>query len=321
MIVVTGSAGFIGSNMVGSLNQSGYKDIILVDDFSNSQKRNNYEDKSYTDKIDRKEFFLWLKKNHRFVQFIFHIGARTDTTESNKAVFDELNFGYSQEVWKLCVEFGLPIIYASSAATYGSGELGYDDKHEIIENLKPLNPYGESKNEFDKWALKQEHKPYFWIGLKFFNVYGPNEYHKGTMSTVIFHSFNQIKDSGKIKLFRSHNPAYKDGEQLRDFIYVKDVSDVMLFLMHHRKNPGIYNLGTGTAHSFLDIARNMFLNMDISENIEFIDTPLKIRDRYQYFTQANMSKLRSIGYSKLFTSLETGINDYVKNYLIPGKYF
>jgi ADP-L-glycero-D-manno-heptose 6-epimerase len=321
MIVVTGSAGFIGSNLVGTLNQARYKDIVLVDDFSRANKILNYENKTYTEKIDRKEFFHWLKNNHRFVQFVFHIGARTDTTETNKAVFDELNLGYSQEVWKLCVEFGLPLIYASSAATYGAGELGYDDNQETIENLKPLNLYGESKNEFDKWALKQERKPYFWVGLKFFNVYGPNEYHKGYMASVMFHSFNQIKSAGKIKLFRSHNPAYKDGEQLRDFIYVKDVSDVLLFLMKHRKNSGIYNLGTGETHSFLDLAKNMFLNLNVPENIEFIDTPSHIRDKYQYLTKANMLKLRNIGYNKDFTSLENGISDYVKNYLIPGKFF
>ena len=320
MIVVTGSAGFIGSNLVGTLNQARYKDIVLVDDFSRANKTSNYETKTFTEKIDRKDFFQWLKNNHRFVQFVFHIGARTDTTETNKAIFDELNLGYSQEVWKLCVEFGLPLIYASSAATYGAGELGYDDKQDTIENLKPLNLYGESKNEFDKWTLKQERKPYFWVGLKFFNVYGPNEYHKGYMASVMFHSFNQIKSSGKIKLFKSHNPAYKDGEQLRDFIYVKDVSDVLLFLMKHRKNSGIYNLGTGETHSFLDLAKNMFLNLNVPENIEFIDTPANIRDKYQYLTKANMSKLRNIGYNKDFTSLENGINDYVTNYLIPGKF-
>jgi ADP-L-glycero-D-manno-heptose 6-epimerase len=320
MIVVTGSAGFIGSNLVGTLNQARYKDIILVDDFSHANKISNYENKTFTEKIDRKEFFQWLKNNHRFVQIVFHIGARTNTTETNKTIFDELNYGYSQEVWKICVEFGLPLIYASSAATYGAGELGYDDNHDLVENLKPLNPYGESKNEFDKWALKQERKPYFWVGLKFFNVYGPNEYHKGNMASVMFHSFNQIKSFGKIELFRSHNPAYKNGEQLRDFIYVKDVSDVLLFLMQHRKNSGIYNLGTGITHSFLDLANNMFQNMEVAQNIEFIDTPINIRHKYQYFTKANMSKIRSIGYNRDFTSFENGISDYVKNYLIPGKY-
>jgi ADP-L-glycero-D-manno-heptose 6-epimerase len=321
MIIVTGSAGFIGSNLVGTLNQNRYKDIVLVDDFSRPAKKPNYENKLFSEQIDRKEFFSWLKNNHRFVQFVFHIGARTDTTEFNKDVFNELNLSYSKEVWKLCVEFGLPLIYASSAATYGAGESGYDDNHDTIEHLKPLNPYGESKNDFDKWVLQQDRKPYFWAGLKFFNVFGPNEYHKGRMASVMFHSFNQIRESGKIKLFRSHNPDYKDGEQLRDFIYVKDVTDVLLFFMLHRKDSGIYNLGSGTTNTFLHLAKNMFKSLDVPENIEFIDTPLNIRDKYQYYTKANMSKLRSIGYSKSFTLLEEGINDYVKNYLISGKYF
>jgi ADP-L-glycero-D-manno-heptose 6-epimerase len=321
MIVVTGSAGFIGSNLVGRLNADKYNDVVLVDDFSKTEKLKNYENKTFTTKVDRKDFFSWLKENHRFVQFIFHLGARTDTTEFNKTIFDELNLSYSQQIWKLCIEFGIPLVYASSAATYGDGLLGYTDDHSIIEQLKPLNPYGDSKNDFDKWVLKQEKKPYFWAGLKFFNVYGPNEYHKGRMASVIFHSFNQIKATGAMKLFRSHNPNYTDGGQLRDFVYVKDVVDVMCFLMLHRKNPGIYNLGTGVARTFLDLTRSTFNAMGVTENISFIDTPIDIRDKYQYFTQANMSKLRSIGYNKPFTSLEDGTADYVQNYLSMNSYF
>ncbi len=221
MIVVTGAAGFIGSNLVGRLNADRFNDIVLVDDFSILEKKKNYATKTFSEKIERKEFFSWLKENQRFVQFIFHLGARTDTTEFNKSVFDELNFGYSQKVWKLCVEYGIPLVYASSAATYGAGEFGYNDDHFIINKLKPLNPYGESKNEFDKWALKQERKPYFWAGLKFFNVYGPNEYHKGRMASVVFHSFNQAKAMGKIRLFRSHKPEYKDGCQSAGFCLCK----------------------------------------------------------------------------------------------------
>lgn len=321
MIVVTGSAGFIGSNLVGKLNLSKYNDLILVDDFLKKEKEANFANKTFTEKIDRNEFFQWVKENHRYIQFIFHIGARTDTTEFNKAVFDELNLEYSKDIWKLCIEFGLPLIYASSAATYGAGEFGYNDDHNIISSLKPLNPYGESKNEFDKWILTQERKPYFWAGMKFFNVFGPNEYHKGRMASVIFHAFNQIKSSGKIKLFRSHNPKFKDGEQLRDFIYVKDVVDVLLYLMVNRKKPGIYNLGTGTARTFLDLAKAVFKSLNLPEIIEFIDTPIDIREKYQYYTQANMEKLRSAGYSLHFTSLEDGVDDYVKNYLVGKKYF
>jgi ADP-L-glycero-D-manno-heptose 6-epimerase len=319
MIVVTGAAGFIGSNIVGRLNTDNFNDVVIVDDFSKTEKKSNYLTKKYSQMVERTGFFNWLKENHRFVQIIIHIGARTDTTEFNKAILDELNVNFTKEVWKLCVEFGLPLIYASSAATYGNGELGYDDSHEIVYRLKPLNPYGESKNEVDKWALQQEKKPYFWAGLKFFNVYGPNEYHKARMASVIFHAYNQIKATGNMKLFRSHNPKFKDGEQLRDFIFVKDVADVIMFLMNHRKDSGIYNLGTGKARSFLDLVRATFRAMDMPEKIEFIDTPIDIRDKYQYFTQANMSKLRSIGYQQPFTSLEDGVNEYVTKFLIENK--
>ena len=320
MIVITGAAGFIGSNVVAKLNEENYRDIILVDDFSHPEKENNLARKIYREKVYRDDFFTWAEKNHRFIQFIIHIGARTDTTEFDKSIFDKLNLNYSKKIWELCVQFGLPLIYASSAATYGSGEFGYNDDEEIIDKLKPLNPYGESKNDFDKWAIKQEKKPYFWAGLKFFNVYGQNEYHKGRMASVVFHSFNQIKATGGMKLFRSHNPDFKDGEQLRDFIYVNDIVNVIYFLMQHRKNSGIYNLGTGSARSFLDLTRSTFIAMGIKENISFIDTPEDIRDKYQYFTEANMDKLRSIGYNEPFTSLEYGVQNYVKNYLMGGYY-
>ncbi|MCD6367091.1 MAG: ADP-glyceromanno-heptose 6-epimerase [Bacteroidales bacterium] len=320
MIVITGAAGFIGSVLTTKLNREGFFDLILVDDFSKTEKQPNYQGKKYTGLVDRKEFFDWIDQNHRFIEFIFHIGARTDTTEFNKAVFDELNLGYSKKVWQKCVEYGLPLVYASSAATYGSGDLGYDDDKELVFKLKPLNPYGESKNEFDKWVLQQEKKPYFWAGLKFFNVYGPNEYHKARMASVIFHSFNQIRETGKVKLFRSHRPDFEDGKQLRDFVYVKDVVDVLYYLMNLRKNPGIYNLGTGKARSFLDLATQTFLAMGKKPDIEFIDMPEDIRDKYQYFTEAKMTKLRKIGYTKPFHSLEDGIADYVKNYLITGKF-
>ncbi|MBI5539107.1 MAG: ADP-glyceromanno-heptose 6-epimerase [Bacteroidia bacterium] len=315
MIVVTGAAGFIGSVLVSRLNKENFKDIILVDDFSKTEKASNIENKIFTAKVDRKDFFAWLNDNHKFVQFIFHIGARTDTTEFDKSIFDELNFNYSQKVWKACVEFGLPLIYASSAATYGEGELGYNDDESLIPQLKPLNPYGESKNNFDIWALQQSEKPYFWTGLKFFNVFGPNEYHKARMASVVFHAFNQIKATGKMKLFRSHKEGFGDGEQKRDFIYVKDLIDVLYFLMHHRKNSGIYNLGTGYARTFNDLVLATYSAMNIKPDISFIDTPIDIRDKYQYFTEAKMDKLINIGYNKSFTSLEDAVNDYVKNYL------
>lgn len=320
MIVITGAAGFIASNLITKLNQEGYKDLVLVDDFSNEEKNKNFKDKIYSKKIDRELFKNWLDENHKLVQFIFHIGAKSATTGFPKKVYTKLNLNYTKSIWKQCVQYGLPLVYASSAATYGMGELGYDDNHDIINHLKPLNDYGISKNEFDKWALKEKEQPYFWAGLKFFNVYGPNEYHKGRMSSVIFHAFKQIKETGGMKLFKSHHPNFKDGEQQRDFVYVKDLSEVMFFLMKYRKDSGIYNLGTGEARTFLDLVRNTFKAMDIKENISFIDTPVDIRDKYQYFTEAKIEKLRAIGYSKDFYSLEDGVEDYVKNYLLPNKY-
>lgn len=320
MIIVTGAAGFIASGLISRLNQDGFKNIIAVDDFSKIEKAENLEGKIIGEKVERNALFEWLNQHHRDVEFIFHIGARTDTTEFDKEVFDELNVNYSKGIWEKCIAYQIPLVYASSAATYGLGEHGYDDNEATLSQLKPLNPYGDSKNEFDKWALAQEKKPFFWAGLKFFNVYGPNEYHKGRMASVIFHAYNQIKKTDKMKLFRSHNPEFRDGEQMRDFIYVKDLIDVCIFFMHHRKNSGIYNLGSGRARTFKDLVTNTFHAMGKEADISYIDTPEDIRDKYQYFTQANMSKLRSIGYTRPFSSLEDGIDDYVKNYLSAGAY-
>ncbi|MBP7409412.1 MAG: ADP-glyceromanno-heptose 6-epimerase [Flavobacteriales bacterium] len=319
MIIVTGAAGFIGSALVGELLRQGWQDIVAVDDFSRVDKELNLAGKTLSAKVDRKDFFAWLDANEKLVQFIFHLGARTDTTEFNTAIFDELNLHYSQRMWEACVKYGIPLVYASSAATYGGGEHGYSDQDDSLSYvLKPLNPYGDSKNDFDKWALAQERKPYFWAGLKFFNVYGPNEYHKGRMASVVFHAFNQINATGEMKLFRSHHPDYKDGEQLRDFVYVKDVCSICLFLMEHRKHSGLYNLGSGEARTFLDLVRATFTAMGKEEHIAFVDTPADIRDKYQYFTEADMSKMRAIGYSVPFTTLEEGVADYVGNYLTSG---
>ena len=320
MIVVTGAAGFIGSCLVSGLNANGYEDLILVDDFSKTQKDPNLEGKKFSQKVDREVFSEWLDENHKMVYFVFHIGARTDTTEFDVELFNRLNLNYTKKVWQQCAEYAIPLVYASSGATYGLGEHGYSDSHDVVEKLKPLNPYGDSKNDFDKWALKQEDQPYFWAGLKFFNVYGPNEYHKGRMASVIFHAFNQIKEKGFVKLFRSHNPEYKDGEQLRDFIYVQDVVDVCLYLMKSRNQSGLYNLGTGQARTFLDLAKATFQALDLEPNIEYVDTPEDIRDKYQYYTQAEMGKLIADGYDKPFTSLEEGVKDYVTNYLKGHKY-
>ena len=319
MIVVTGAAGFLASCLVSKLNQEGFNDLILVDDFSHPERERNYTGKKFTALVDRNEFAQWLEANANQVEFVFHLGARTDTTEFDMDLLNRLNLDYSKAIWKICVANGIPLVYASSAATYGLGEYGYDDKHELSEKLIPLNPYGVSKNEFDKWVLEQNDVRIFWAGLKFFNVYGPNEYHKGRMASVIFHAFNQIKNTGAMKLFRSHNPDYKDGEQLRDFVYVKDVVEVCFFLMKNRKHSGIYNLGSGKARSFKDLVKATFKALNKPEDISFIDTPADIRDKYQYFTEANMSKLKSIGYPHEFTTLEEGVQDYVGNYLVENK--
>ena len=325
MIVVTGAAGFIGSCMVRRLNDAGYTDILVVDDFSRPDKMRNLEGKKIWGEVHRNNFVRWFERNHHDVDAVLHIGARTDTTEMNAAVFDDLNVEYSKALWMLCSGFGKPFFYASSAATYGLGEIGYSDDHDLIPRLKPLNPYGQSKQDFDVWVLDQVEsngsaQPPAWAGFKFFNVYGPNEYHKGRMASVIFHTARQIKATGGMKLFRSHRPDFKDGEQSRDFIYVKDVVDVLLFFLENRPPNAIYNLGTGKARTFLDLAAGTFRAMGLEPNISFIDTPADIRDTYQYFTEADMTKMRSLaGYRQPFCGLEEGIEDYVRRYLAEEK--
>ena len=313
---------FISSCLVSKLNSEGHKDLILVDEFDHPEKNKNFENKSYSQKIHRDDFIEWFSDNAEKVTYVFHLGAKTNTALFDIDLLNRLNLDYSKSLFNICTKNNIPFIYASSAATYGGGEFGYDDDHSLSEKLVPLNPYGVSKNDFDIWLLKQDKTPPFWAGLKFFNVYGPNEYHKGRMASVILHAFRQIKETGAMKLFRSHNPNYKDGEQLRDFVYVKDVVSVIDFLFHNSdaKNSAIYNLGTGQARTFLDLVKNTFKALDLEEQISFIDTPVDIRDKYQYFTEANMSKLISAGYDKPFTSLEDGVNDYVKNYLLKGEY-
>jgi ADP-L-glycero-D-manno-heptose 6-epimerase len=316
MVVVTGAAGFIGSCLVKRLNQDNFNNIIAVDKFGDPAKAKNLMGAKVKEFVERDGFMTWLDKNSESVDFIFHIGAKTDTAEFDTVLLNRMNTQYTKDIWTRCIQFQIPLVYASSAATYGLGEEGYDDDESKINLLKPLNPYGQSKQDFDVWALQQKDKPFFWAGLKFFNVYGPNEYHKNRMASVIWHAFNQISKTDKMKLFRSHNPEFKDGEQMRDFVYVKDVVEVCMFLMHHRKNSGIYNLGSGKARTFLDLTKSVFKAMGKNEDISFIDTPADIRDKYQYFTEANMQKLKSIGYLKPFHSLEEGTQDYVKNYLM-----
>lgn len=314
-IIVTGAAGFIGSCLVGFLNQKGHENLIIVDDFGVEKKRPNWETKKFVAAVERHHLFDWLSTHEPKIEFFLHIGARTDTTEFDYAVHQLLNVDYSKDVWNYCVAFQVPLIYASSAATYGKGELGYTDSHDLPFQLKPLNPYGVSKNEFDKWALLEGTQPPFWAGLKFFNVYGPNEYHKGRMASVIWHSFLQIQEKGFVKLFKSHRPDYKDGQQLRDFIYVKDLLKVIDWLMEQRPNSGLYNLGTGQARSFDDLVKATFSALGKDAVIEYIDMPEDIRDTYQYFTEANMEKIHTAGYSTPFYSLEQGIKDYVQEYL------
>ena len=326
-IVVTGAAGFIGSCLVGFLNDAGYKNLILVDDFSYEKKEPNLAGKDFTIKIEREKFFDWLQNEKPKIEFIYHIGARTDTTEFDYSVHEHLNVEYSKKVWNYCSENNIPLVYASSAATYGAGALGYKDDEAIIENLKPLNAYGVSKNEFDKWALKQQSSPPAWAGLKFFNVYGPNEYHKARMASVIFHSYNQIIEKGFVKLFKSHKKEFNDGEQLRDFIYIKDVLEICFwFLECWQKDPatfitGIYNVGTGNARSFNDLVKATFSGLDRKPEIEYIDMPEDIRNTYQYYTQADMQKIHDAGYNENMFSLEEGVDDYVRNYLSQKKYY
>jgi ADP-L-glycero-D-manno-heptose 6-epimerase len=326
-IVVTGAAGFIGSCLVEFLNQQGYFSLILVDDFSRKDKTANWENKKYSQKIERSVFFEWLEKEKPVIGFVYHLGARTDTTEFDYSVHEELNVNYSKKIWIYCSQNNIPLVYASSAATYGNGDLGYSDDENIIPKLNPLNPYGVSKNEFDKWALKQESAPPAFAGLKFFNVYGPNEFHKGRMASVIFHAFHQISENGYVKLFKSHKPEFRDGEQLRDFIYVKDVLKICFWFQEcWQKNratfiSGIYNVGTGQARSFIDLVSATFDGMYLPVNIQFIDMPIDIQNTYQYYTQAEMQKIGNAGYSSDFYSLEEGISEYVTRFLLRNQYY
>jgi ADP-L-glycero-D-manno-heptose 6-epimerase len=318
MIVVTGAAGFIGSYVVGKLNREGFKDIVLVDKYDDPLKFQNYHTKTYSEMVDRDNFFDWLSGHEQFVQMIIHLGARTDTVGQEPEIYQQLNLKYSQKIWNACIKYGIPLIYASSASTYGDGNLGFDDDHNLIPELKPMNLYAQSKHDFDCWALKQEEQPFFWAGLKFFNVFGPNEYHKDRMASVIFQAYNTIAKTGKMNLFRSHRTDFEDGEQARDFISVEDVAKVILFFMSHRKDSGIYNVGTGQARTYLSLTKAVFKSMNKPENIGFVDTPEDLLGKYQYYTCANIRKLKSIGYNIPFQSLEEGIDDYVKNYLIPN---
>jgi ADP-L-glycero-D-manno-heptose 6-epimerase len=312
-IVVTGAAGFIGCNLVRRLNAEGFTNLVLVDDFT-EKKESNITNASYAQKIHRDDFIEWLTENSNEVNFVFHLGARTDTSEFNFRVLDSLNLSYSKSLWEICTVKQIPLLYASSAATYGLGENSFSDDETWIGKLKPLNPYGLSKHLFDLFVLEQKETPPFWCGLKFFNVYGPYEFHKGRMASVVLHAYEQIKQTGKVKLFKSHRPDFKDGEQLRDFIYVDNVIDVCLYFFTNCKlltANAIYNLGTGKARTFNDLAKAIFTSLQLPAQIDYIDTPQDIRDKYQYFTEARMEKLRNTGCAKEFFSLEEGVKRYV----------
>jgi ADP-L-glycero-D-manno-heptose 6-epimerase len=320
MIVITGAAGFIGSCLAARIYRDDLAPLMLVDDFTRGDKELNHSSLVNAARMHREEFPVWMQSHAKEISFVFHLGARTDTTESDEAIFDHLNVNYTKKIWDICTANDIPLVYASSAATYGDGSRGYMDNHDLISSLEPLNPYGWSKQKIDSWTLKQKSTPPRWYGLKFFNVYGPNEYHKGRMASVVYHAYNQVRDTDRVKLFRSHKPEYKDGWQLRDFIYVKDVVEVCLFLLKYSIPSGIYNLGTGKARSFYDLAKAVFKAMDKQAHIEFIDIPADIREAYQYFTEADMQKLTSQGFSLPFTSLEEGVSDYVKKYLSISRY-
>jgi ADP-L-glycero-D-manno-heptose 6-epimerase len=320
MILVTGAAGFIGSVIVKELNDLGKEDLLLCDHFESKDKWKNLRGLKYDSFVQVEDLFshpIWKKAGG--LKAIYHMGACSDTTEHNMDFLYKNNTEYTNRLLSLAAQRNIPIVYASSAATYGDGEQGYSDDHKGITKLKPLNKYGYSKQLSDEWILKQSKKPKVWFGVKFFNVFGPHEYHKGKMSSVVYQSFNQIREVGDVKLFKSHRPDYRDGEQLRDFVYVKDVVRAMIQLIEAgKKKPslsGIYNLGTGEARSFLDLVKATYKAMDLEPRIQFIDMPLELQNQYQYYTQAEMSKLKKALPKFKFMKLEDAISDYVRNHL------
>lgn len=314
MIIVTGGAGFIGSCMVRTLNDHGKEDIIIVDNISSTDKWMNMRNKKYIKYVHKSKFLEELP-TYENVEAIVHMGAQSSTTEKDFDYLWNNNFEYTKALWNYCAEKQISFLYASSAATYGDGEQGFDDKMDI-DQLRPLNGYGYSKQLFDQWVKHQATIfPKQHVGFKFFNVYGPNEYFKGSMASMIFHGYKQIRESGKVRLFKSCNPNYADGGQLRDFVYVKDICDVMYWMLEHPGVNGLFNLGTGRAQSFKELAEATFHALGLEPNIEYIDMPEHLKKKYQYYTKAEMGKLREAGYDKEFMDLETGAKDYVLNHL------
>lgn len=321
MIVVTGGAGFIGSAIVWKLNQLGENKIIIIDELGTDDKWKNLVSLKFEDFVHKDDFIsMIIERDIPFeIDSIIHMGANSSTTEKDADHLFSNNYLYTKELAKYCLEKNIRFIYASSAATYGDGSLGFDDDETKLENLRPLNMYGYSKQLFDLWAKKNKVFDKI-VGLKYFNVYGPNEYHKGDMRSVVHKAFEQIRDTGKVKLFKSMNPKFKDGEQLRDFIYVKDAVDMTLFFLDKPNINGLFNLGTGKSRTWSDLVTAIFKSLNKSVNIEYIGLPEHLREKYQYFTEANMNKIKKAGYNLSITSLEDGIADYVKNYLL-GKRF
>ena len=323
MIVITGGAGMIGSIIAWHLNTKlGRDDLVIVDHITHEAQWQNLVHRQYVEYLDKDQLFDFLEGNEQ-VDAVIHMGAISATTERDFNKLVEANIHYSQDLWGWCTENEVPFFYASSAATYGDGSAGYDDAN--IDKLRPLNAYGYSKHFFDQWALKQtpENSPPAWAGFKFFNVYGPNEYHKERMASVAFHTFNQFSETGTMKLFKGTKAGIKDGEQLRDFVYVKDAASVVAYflstVMNNKPAPnGIYNIGTGQARSFKDLSENVIANMGKTPHITYVDMPEDLQGKYQYFTQANMTNLRAAGYKAPMTSLEDGIKDYVQNYLMQA---
>ncbi len=315
-ILITGAVGFISSCLAQRLFSDGHS-LILVDNFHFPIKNKNLKGLSSCQKIERDDLFNWIEENEPTIDFVFHLGARTDTTETKTHIFDKLNVEYSQDIWRYCALEDIPLIYASSAATYGLGENGFVDDHDLVKSLKPLNAYGDSKNDFDKWALEEFMSPPAWYGFKFFNVFGPNEYHKGRMASVVFHFYHQLINNGEVNLFKSHKENCEHGEQTRDFVYIEDLINVMLHFHSNNEKirSGLYNIGTGKSRTYNDLAKAIFKAVDKAPKINYIDTPEDIREKYQYFTEAEMTKVKSTGYDKEFISLEESVDHYIKEYL------
>ncbi|MCC6931936.1 MAG: ADP-glyceromanno-heptose 6-epimerase [Deltaproteobacteria bacterium] len=318
MYIVTGGAGFIGSAMVKKLNHEGIDKVIIVDNLDSSDKWRNLSHLMFDDYINKKDFLQLIlnnKINAHDIQGFIHLGACSSTTESNAEYMMQNNYYYTKVMASWALQHNIRFLYASSAATYGDGQKGFSDDHGQLQNLSPLNVYGYAKHAFDLWALKNNLLDKI-TGVKFFNVFGPNEYHKGDMASVVYKAFNQIKEKGILKLFKSHHPAFKDGEQKRDFVYIKDCTKILWKLLNHPQAFGIYNLGTGNARTWKDLALATFKAMGVKPNITFVDIPESISARYQYFTQAEMAKLSALNLDHTFMSLEDAIADYVHNHLL-----